>query len=45
MAVLRVADPPVFEDLRFDRPIVVPVGQATTIRLAFWGAVTSPLLV
>ncbi len=34
MAVLRVSEPPVFEDVRFDRPIVVPAGRSTTIRLA-----------
>ncbi len=34
MAVLRLAEPPVFEDVRFDRPVVVPRGQSTTIRIA-----------
>ena len=34
MAVLRVSVPPIFEDLRFDRPVVTPPGQQTTIRLA-----------
>jgi enediyne polyketide synthase len=34
MAVLRVSVPPIFEDLRFDRPVVAPPGQHTTIRLA-----------
>jgi enediyne polyketide synthase len=34
MAVLRVSVPPVFEDLRFDRPVVTPPGRQTTIRLA-----------
>src|SRR5262249_12712500 len=34
MAVLRVSEPPVFEDVRFDRPIVAPPGQPTPIRLA-----------
>ncbi|MGP0065494.1 MAG: SDR family NAD(P)-dependent oxidoreductase [Isosphaeraceae bacterium] len=40
MAVLRTAEVPVFEELRFDRPIVVPSGRPTTIRLA--ALVTAP---
>ncbi len=36
MAVLRTDEPPVFEDLRFDYPILLsaPAGEKTTIRLA-----------
>jgi enediyne polyketide synthase len=34
MAAARRSDPPVFEDVRFDRPVVAPRGQPTTIRIA-----------
>jgi enediyne polyketide synthase len=34
MAVLRASESPVFEDVQFDRPIVVPAGEPSTIRLA-----------
>ena len=34
MAVLRVDEPPIFEDVTFAHPIVVPAGQKATIRLA-----------
>ncbi len=40
MAVLRTTEVPIFEDLRFDRPIVVPAGRPATIRLA--ALVTAP---
>ena len=34
MAVARLSEPPVFEDVRFDRPVVAPRSQSTTIRIA-----------
>lgn len=40
MAVLRRDDPPVFEDVTFGHPIVVPAGRKATIRLA--ALVTAP---
>ena len=34
MAAMGASAPPVFEDLRFDRPVVAPADRSTTIRLA-----------
>jgi enediyne polyketide synthase len=34
MALCEASEPPVFDDLRFDRPVVVPTAASTTIRLA-----------
>lgn len=40
MAVLRVDEPPVFEDVTFGHPVVAPAGKKATIRLA--AQVTAP---
>ncbi|WP_165224021.1 type I polyketide synthase [Aquisphaera insulae] len=40
MALLRTTEPPVFEDVRFDRPVVVSEGQPAVIRIA--ALVTEP---
>ena len=40
MAVLRVDEPPFFEEVTFGHPIVAPAGQKATIRLA--ALVTAP---